>query len=237
MLMYKAHTFRFVFHCVILGFLIRVPSEQHVLLGQTTTDFQWSKSARSLTIFQPGDAVRILVWELFEEERRNFNLSADYPINPEGDIIMPLIGKIRVKGLTVYELMQTLETRLKEYLRNPYVSVRPLIRVTLQGAFNRPGSYRVDPSSSLWDLVAQAGGPTANCDLKKMRTERGGKTVIRELLGAFERGHSVEEIGIETGDQIIAPVRRGLDIGFLIGVINLLASIVLLYLRLRTGTF
>jgi protein involved in polysaccharide export with SLBB domain len=148
-----------------------------------------------------------------------------------------LIGEIRVKGLTVYELMQTLEENLKAYLRNPYVSVRPLIRVVLQGAFNRPGSYRVDPQSSLWDLVALAGGPTANCNLEKMWAERGGKTIIKKLLTAFEKGYSLEEVGIESGDQIIAPVRRGLDLNFLIGLINLLASVVLLYLRLRTGTF
>lgn len=202
-----------------------------------TTEFQWSKSAKSLTIFQPGDAVRIQVWELFQEGQRNLNLSADYPINPDGNIIMPLIGQVRVKGLTVFELMQTLEEKLKAYLRNPYVSVRPLIRIVLQGAFNRPGSYRADPSSSLWDLIAQAGGPNASANLKNMSAERGGKTVIKKLLKAFEEGHSLEEVGIESGDQIIVPARRGFDLQFIIGLINLLASVVLLYLRLRTGTF
>ena len=202
---------------------------------QTRTDYQM-RSARSLTIFQPGDAVRIQIYQLFGEGE-NFDLSRDYPINPDGDIIMPLIGQVRVKGLTVYEVMQTIEERLNQYMNNPYVLVRPLIRVTMQGAFNRPGSYRVDPENSLWDLVSLAGGPTANCDLEKMKAERGGKTIIPDLLEAFERGYSLGEIGIESGDQIMAPGRRGFDFNFFIGLFNLLASIILLYLRLRTGSF
>jgi polysaccharide biosynthesis/export protein len=202
--------------------------------AQTGSLFR-SKSVKSLTIFQPGDAVRIQIWELYQEAQTNLNLSGDYPIDPEGYIIMPLMGEIKVRGLTVYELAQTLQEKLKSYLRNPYVLVRPLIRLTMQGAFNRPGSYLVDPASSFWTLVAQAGGPSANCDLKGMSVERGGQVVIKKLLDSFERGNSLEEMGIESGDQIIAPSRSNIDFGMLVAIINLMASVVLLYLRLRSG--
>jgi protein involved in polysaccharide export with SLBB domain len=196
---------------------------------------RWSNSAKSLTIFQPGDAIRIRVWQLYEEQNKNVNLDGDYPINQAGFIIMPLIGEIKVRGLTVYELMTALMEKLKQYLQNPYVEVHPLIRLTMQGAFNRPGSYRVDPSSSLWDLVAEAGGPAANCNLKKMVVERGGKAAIKDLLKSFENGYSLEEVGVETGDQIIASPRGIIDIGTLLVIINLFASMLLLYLRLRLG--
>jgi protein involved in polysaccharide export with SLBB domain len=199
------------------------------------TAARWSNSAKSLTIFQPGDAVRIRVWQLYQEQNKNVSLDGDYPINQAGFIIMPLIGEIKVRGLTVYELMNSLTEKLKQYLENPYVEVHPLIRLTMQGSFNRPGSYRVDPSSSLWDLVAEAGGPSANCNLKKMTVERGGKTVIRDLLKSFENGYSLEEVGIESGDQIIAASRNNLDLGMILVAINLFASLFLLYLRLRFG--
>lgn len=199
--------------------------------------YQWPKTAGSLTLFQPGDAVRIQVWELFEDDRKNLNLSRDYPILQDGSIIIPLVGKITVKGLTVHELQQQLEEKLKAYSQNPYVMISPLIRVTMQGAFNRPGSYRVDPSQSLWDLVAAAGGPNSECDLRKMWVERSGKIVINQLLRSFEKGYSLEEVGLETGDQIIAPKRSRLQIGVIIGIVNLVASVVLLYLRLRTGSW
>jgi polysaccharide export outer membrane protein len=203
--------------------------------SQDRDQFQWSKSAGSLTIFQPGDAVRIRVYELGKEERKNFNLNQDYPINPEGYIVLPIIGEVRVKGLTVHELMQVLQQKFREWLMSPHVEVRPLIRLTMQGAFNRPGVYYADPTSSLWDAVAQADGPDRDCDLKRMRVERGGDVVMPNVLESFEKGYSLEEIGIESGDQIVAPSRGGLDMRFLVTLVNLFASIVLLYLRLRTG--
>ncbi len=204
-------------------------------LAQSAGKPQWSESAKSLTIFQPGDAVRIRVWELYQEENKNLNLSGDYAINPDGFIVMPIIGEVKVEGLTVYELMQTLDTKFREYLKNPFIEVRPLIRITLQGAFNRPGAYLADPSSSLWNVVALAGGPSGDCDLKRMWVERGGEVVIKSVLHSFEKGYSLEEIGIESGDQILAPARSGIGINFFIGITNLFASIVLLYLRLKSG--
>lgn len=225
-----------VFQWLMAGVVLLSGSFSGVSHAQSGRELQWSESAKPLTIFQPGDAVRIQIWELYQEEsRRNLNLSGDYPINPEGFVIMPVIGEVRVKGLTVYELIQSLQEKLRAYLRDPLVYVRPLIRVTMQGEFNRPGSYRVDPSSSLWDLVALAGGPTAYCNLERMRMERGGEIVIKRLLESFERAYSLEEVGIESGDQIIAPPRGGVDVRTLIAVINLLTSLLLLYFRVRTG--
>ena len=226
-----------ILQCVIVVFLGSLFLFTLKSFGQDQFGTNWRNSVKSLTIFQPGDAVRIRVWELYQGADRNLNLNGDYPINTEGIIIMPIIGEIRVKGLTQYELMQLLEEKLKAYLRNPYVYIRPLIRVTMQGAFNRPGSYRVDPSSSLWDLVRQAGGPRSDCDLRKIEVERGGKVVVKNLLKSFEEGFSLEEVGIESGDQIMVPKRGTMDLGVLLSMINLVASIVLLYLRLRYRTW
>ena len=234
---YHRSRYDVIIRFIIVLFLLNLLSAQFCF-SQSFNTTEWRrKTAKSLTTFQPGDAVRIQIWELFEDERRNVNLSRDYPINPDGYIVMPYIGELRVKDLTVYELMQILEEKFSEYLKNPYVYVRPLIRVTMQGAFNRPGSYRTDPSSSLWDLVALAGGPRQDCDLKRMNVERGGKVSIKKLLFAFEEGHSLEDVGIESGDQIIVPRRRSLDLGIILSLVNLATGLALLYLRLRFGVW
>ena len=228
---------RFIFQCVIMVYLIGSCSFIKNVKAQQDTNFQWSEFAGSLTIFQPGDAVRIQIWELFRQDPRDLNLSNDYAINAEGFIIMPLIGEVKVVGLTSYELMQVIEEKFRAYLKDPYIYVRPLIRLTMQGAFNRPGSYRTDPSSSLWDLVALSGGPTSRCDLTNMRVERGGEITIKKLLDSFERGHSLEDVGIKSGDQIIAPEKSRLNIWQLVQIVNLFASITLLYMRLRSGVW
>ncbi|MCK5146644.1 polysaccharide biosynthesis/export family protein [bacterium] len=203
------------------------------LYGQNEPTYQWSKSVRSLTVFKPGDAVRIQILELYRQERRDLFLSGDYPINPEGYIVMPLIGEVKVKGYTIFEVMQNLRDRLAEHLQNPYVYVRPLIRIVVQGAFLKPGAYHVDPASSLWSVIELAGGPGKRCDMTKMHVNRGGKIVIPEVLKAFEKGISLEEVGIESGDQIIGVDRGGISITFLMTVVNVFTTVVLLYLRLK----
>lgn len=223
-----------VFHDLMMIIFSSIIFFPHVLTAQDPGAQEWRNSAKSLTVFQPGDAVRIQIWELYQEERRGLNLSADYPINPEGFIIMPLIGEVRVKGLTIYELMQSLEEKYSAYLMNPYIYVRPLIRITMQGAFNRPGAYRIDPQHSLWDLVARADGPTSRCDLRRITVERGGKVVIRNLLKSFEKGYSLEEIGIESGDQIRAPNRVVINFPYFMSILNVIATLLLLYLRVRS---
>lgn len=205
--------------------------------SQQDYKYEWSETAKSLTIFQPGDAVRIQIFELYQQQVRDLNLSNDYPINPNGSIVMPIIGEVKVKDYTVYEVMTNLQKRFSEHIKNPYVHVRPLIRITLQGAFNKPGAYHVDPSSSLWSVVELAGGPTGNCDLSRMRVERGGKVVIEDVLKAFEQGVSLEEVGIESGDQLVAPTRNRISLQFLMTIINLFTSSVLLYLRIRSGAW
>lgn len=228
---YSQLTQRFTI-CFFLGLLAGFSE----VAGQAFPNPSWSKTAGSLTIFQPGDAVRIQVWELYSEggnTELGRNLSRDYPINPAGYIIMPILGEVKVKGFTVYELMQDLQKKLSEYMRNPLVYVQPLIRLTLQGAFNRPGALRVPPSSSLWDVIAIAGGPRGDADLSKLSVERGGRVIIDDMLASFEKGYSIEDIGIESGDQIVAPTRSRINFYTLISIINLLTSIALLYLRLQ----
>lgn len=163
---------------------------------------------RLLTSFKPGDAIRLQIWQpwrISEGKAEILGLNGDYAVNSQGYTTLPLIGEIKTIGLN----RQTLAARLKEkyspFIKDPYIMVTPLIRVTLQGSVNRPGAYLIPPTASLWELVEMATGPTQNAELKKMRSERGGRVVSKNLLRSFEKGYSLQEIGILSGDQIIIP--------------------------------
>ena len=187
-------------------------------------------------VFRSGDAVRITVLQIRQSSERNWtnlDLANDYPIDSNGDISMPIIGKIKVAGHTTEGLIELLKTQYSPYLEDPFITVIPLIRVTMQGAFNRPGAYRIDPKSSLWELVEMAGGPRENCALNKMWVERGGKIVNKKLLASFEKGYSLEDIGIESGDQILAPARGGFGLRDILDYINFGMSAVVLYLQIQ----
>ena len=150
--------------------------------------------------FQPGDAVRITIW-------REPQLSADYSISSNGTVQLPLIGKVQVKGLTTLSLTSFLKAEYGAYLREPDIQVVPLMRVAVLGGVGSPGLYRVEPESSLWDLLATAGGPIRGRS-REMHILRGGRVVIKDILGAYERGDSLVDVGIRSGDQIMVPTKE-----------------------------
>jgi protein involved in polysaccharide export with SLBB domain len=189
---------------------------------------------RSSNEFYPGDAVRITVLEIGRgTEGSTLNLSGDYKINSMGYIMLPLIGNVIVVGQDRVSLAKQLVELYSPYLKEPYITTMPLIRVTLMGTFNKPGSYRLSPESSLWELIEMAEGPSENCDLNSIRVERGGRVLLKNLLEQFEKGHSLEEIGIRSGDQIIAKGKSNLGFREIMNYSYFLMTAVSLYFSIR----
>ncbi len=185
--------------------------------------------------FYPSDAVRINAIEVIQSsDRRSIDVSNDYVINSKGYIMMPLIGSIKVVGHNRYSLAKFLMERYSPYFKEPYIMVTPLIRVTLMGAFNKPGSYRVSPQSSLWELIELAEGPKENCDLNSMRVERGGKVINKNLLASFEKGYSLEDINIRSGDQIIAKAKSNFGFREIMSYAYIFMTAVSLYVNIRS---
>jgi len=184
--------------------------------------------------FYPGDAVRITVIEISRSsERGTLNLSGDYKINSLGYIMLPLIGNVKVIGHDRISLAKHLVELYSPYLKEPYITTMPLIRVTLMGAFNKPGSYRISPESSLWELIEMAEGPKENCDLNSMRVERSGKIVMENLLDQFERGHSLGDIGIRSGDQIFAKGKSNFGFREIMNYTYFVMTAISLYFSIR----
>ncbi|UCE08165.1 MAG: SLBB domain-containing protein [bacterium] len=184
--------------------------------------------------FYPGDAVRITAIEIGRSsEREPLNLSGDYKINSLGNIILPLIGNVKVFEHDRISLAKHLVELYGPYLKEPYITTMPLIRVTLIGAFNKPGSYRISPESSLWELIEMAGGPRENCDLNSMRVERGGKVYLKNLLEQFERGYSLEDIGIKSGDQIFAKGKSNFGLREIMSYARFIMLAISLYINIR----
>lgn len=149
---------------------------------------------------RPGDLVRVTVW-------REEDLSGEFLVDSDGVVTLPLVGDQRVGGVPVREMRNRLIELYRQHLRNPAITVVPLRRVNVLGEVQRPGSYPIDPTVSLAEAVALAGGTTANGRLDRIQIVRGG-TVIRERIGAAE---SLTAADIRSGDQIIVERRSWLD--------------------------
>lgn len=194
-----------------------------------------SQSRRTQETFAAGDAARIQIYQLYENGNGRSpvaNLSGDYAIDSNGYIFMPFAGHIRIANKTPEDVAELIKTKYATFLTDPFIYVRPLIRVTLRGSVSRPGSYRIDPKNSLWNLMDAAGGPVSNADLRKMFVVRGGRKAISNLLQAFEKAYSLKDVGIQSGDQIVIPQVQHFDFKNVVSYLSFAASAALLYIRL-----
>jgi len=191
-----------------------------------------------LTSFKPGDAIRLQIWQpwrIAEGKAEILDLNGDYAVNSQGYTMLPLIGEIKVVGLNQQTLAARLKKKYSPFIKDPYIMVTPLIRVTLQGSVNRPGAYLIPPTASLWELVEMATGPSQNAELKKMRSERGGRVVSKNLLRSFEKGYSLQEIGILSGDQIIVPGRTFFTYKDVLDLLSFGMSVLVVYVTVANN--
>ncbi len=150
--------------------------------------------------FVAGDGLGITVFP----DTSHF-LNGLYPIDLEGYVFLPLVGRFQVTSMSVHQFTEFLQSTYAQYLRFPEIQVTPLIRVSLLGGFNRPGLYYIDPNRSLWDLVYMAGGFSHEAGLRKMHWERDKTVLERELVSQYQAGASLRMMGVKSGDQIWTP--------------------------------
>ena len=84
-------------------------------------------------------------------------------IGTNGNITLPLIGRVQAAGLTVEQLEAELASRLKAYVQEPQVSVtvtefrsQP---VSVFGAVTTPGVIQLRGRKTLYEVLSMAGGP------------------------------------------------------------------------------
>ncbi|WP_207425348.1 polysaccharide biosynthesis/export family protein [Pedobacter sp. SYSU D00535] len=102
-----------------------------------------------------------------------------YVVDSKGDIFLPLIGSMKVQGLTLTEVRDQIRKRLLTYLREPVVNIRLLnFKVSVLGDVARPGSYPVQSERiTVTEAIALAGdlNITAQRDNILLVREREGK--------------------------------------------------------------
>lgn len=151
----------------------------------------------------PGDVLRITV---FEHE----NLGTVDRITEQGFVIMPLLGPVKVGGLTIPEVSAKLSALLADgYLVNPMVNVfveefRSKSVVVL-GHVNTPGLIELSGPTSLLQLLSKAGGlKDESGDTATIKREENGKkqVIVVDLVSLFEGGDMSNNIPIKDGDTV-----------------------------------
>ncbi|WP_323788841.1 polysaccharide biosynthesis/export family protein [Psychroserpens sp.] len=89
-------------------------------------------------------------------------LRQTYLVDPQGNIEFPVLGTLKIGGLTRAEATQMLKDQLREYVTDAIVNIRLVnFTVTVLGAVNRPGTYTIqDERISLSEALGLAGDLT-----------------------------------------------------------------------------
>lgn len=109
-------------------------------------------------------------------------LTKEVRVNSNGQISLPLIGAVMAGGKTIPDLERELgEKYAGSYLQNPQVTVFvkefTSQRITLEGAFNKPGIYPITGRTTLLQGIAMGGG------LNDQLADLGGIVVMRNVGG------------------------------------------------------
>ena len=83
-----------------------------------------------------------------------------YSVDPDGDMTVPLLGKVPVDGKTVYEIRDLLQEKVDSLFRHAYVEVRLMsFKFTVIGEVRAPGSYvNYNDQLTVLEAIGRAGG-------------------------------------------------------------------------------
>lgn len=131
-----------------------------------------SKPGRRDYTLQPGDVIRVQVFQEPDMER-------EIRISQEGEVSLPLIGKVLVRDRTLSQVEKTVRDLYdQDYLVNPQVSVVVLKyqprTVNVLGSVNAPQAVEYPPEQdlTLLDAISRAGGFNRLGDRKRVRLTR-----------------------------------------------------------------
>jgi len=164
-------------------------------------------SAPAGYILTPNDQVTV---EVFGED----DLRTNGRLNGEGNLSVPLLGSIRLAGLTLTQAASKLtELYSRDYLVSPKVNVMLIgyakRRFSVLGQVNRPGSYEMPDGSpggiDLLEAIAMAGGYTRIAAPERVNVRRhpatGNDQIFKVNAKRFTKGSGGSFL-VEPGDTV-----------------------------------
>jgi polysaccharide biosynthesis/export protein len=133
--------------------------------GVTTID---AKVDWGFLTLGPSDVVRVTV----QDHPELSTLSDGVRVDPQGYILLPEVGPVRLRGLTITEANQQLEARYGEILRRPSITAEVLDyssrSYTVLGHFARPGVQFMDRPVTALEATAMGGALLPGTDRERL---------------------------------------------------------------------
>ena len=142
------------------------------------------------------------------------DLNRELVVNDKGEVTLPLVGPVVVRGLTAAEIQGRLLQALREYypsVNRTEVSITQAMSnvIYVSGDVKLPGKYTFAEPVNVWEAIREAGGPMPTATLSGVRViqdrARGGQSSIVDVQSALDGG-SVEALPVlRPGDTVLVP--------------------------------
>ncbi len=163
--------------------------------------------AQTIATMRPGDTFEIRLGGVPLELAQEFN-APTYSVSQEGTVNVPLIGEMRVFGLTPTQVEKLIQSKLisEKLFTRPSVNINPSANsrvVTIGGAVRAPQRLVWSPDLTLRSAVDLAGGLSEWGTLKGVRIIRNGQQTSYDGR-KFDKDPSLDP-KLLPGDQIVVP--------------------------------
>lgn len=156
-------------------------------------------------VIRPGDTLNVRVYN-------QDAMSARARVRSDGKISLPFLNDVVAAGYTPVVLSAQLQTRLKDFINTPVVTISleevRQHQVSVLGEVARPGVYVVDAGAGVLQALAQGGGFTtfAKKDIFVLRTQKANEKPTR-IYFTYEALSRVEGKGasfvLRGGDVVL----------------------------------
>lgn len=165
----------------------------------------WISSAHAEDVqLGAGDVLRITVYD-------HPDLTTETRVSEAGNITFPLIGQVGVGGQSTSAAEKKIANLLQSggFIKKPQVNIivaqMQSQMVSVLGQVNRPGRYPIEGKRTLTDILAAAGGASAEGgDTVTLIRTRGGKATreVIDLLDVMRTGDMAKNLEMGSNDII-----------------------------------
>lgn len=207
--------------CLLFGMAVGVTPAYPQALG-----------AESVTRANPGDILRV-------EIEGRADISGEVIVDKGGNITLPTVGRVSATGRTPSEISTDLARRMS-LVSNKIVQVSVTLvlaasrRNYVLGAVLLPGMYTFERSPTVWEAIAEAGGPADDADLSgvEILSESQPKPTLVDVTAGSGGDHSTLP-RLRPGDTVRVPRQNSLvsgeeDVVYVFGAVGMQGSLPLI---------
>jgi polysaccharide biosynthesis/export protein len=170
--------------------------------GTAATALASANAAAADYKISPHDILEVSVFQVAD-------LNKTVQVSDDGNIMLPLIGQLRVASKTTQEAAQMIADKLgKKYLQSPQVSIfvkQYGQRVTVNGEVKNPRVLTVEGTLTLSQTIAYAGGFTDLANDKRVHVARATNGHVQDKvynIDAIQAGHAPDP-QLQGGDLVV----------------------------------